>query len=59
MDGYPMPIANMLVDVAAGTRLLVFWMAMLDTIRYSWLSRISIRLRLDALDMLDCSNRFS
>ena len=35
MDGYPMPIADLLVDAASGTRLSVLWMAMQAIIKFS------------------------
>ena len=37
-------------------KLLVLWMAMQGTIKYSWLNRIFPRLHLDVLVMLDCLN---
>ena len=39
MDGYPMPIADMLVDAAAGHMLLVLWTAMQDIIKILWLRK--------------------
>jgi len=49
MDGYPMSVADLLVDAAAGHR-----MIMQGTIRYSWLKRVFPRLRLGVLVMLGC-----
>ena len=39
MDSYPMPIADMLVDAAAGPRLLASLMVMQDTTKFSWLRK--------------------
>jgi hypothetical protein len=36
MDGYPMPIADLLVDAVAGTKLSVSWMVMRDTTKFLW-----------------------
>jgi hypothetical protein len=36
IDGCPMPIANMLVDAGAGTRLSALWMATQVIIRSLW-----------------------
>ena len=54
MDGYPMPIADMLVDAAAGHKCWiqsVLWMAMLDTIRFLWQKKTCTRLRSDVQDI--------
>ena len=39
-DEYPMPIADMLINDASGTKLLVFLMAMRDIIRFLWPKRM-------------------
>jgi hypothetical protein len=36
MDGYPMPVADLLVDAAAGHKVISFWMVMQSTIKYLW-----------------------
>jgi hypothetical protein len=36
MDGYPMPVADLLVDAAAGHKVISFWMVMQGTIKYLW-----------------------
>jgi hypothetical protein len=36
MDGFPMPVADLLVDAAAGHKVLVSWMAMQGTIKFLW-----------------------
>jgi hypothetical protein len=36
MDGYPIPVADLLVDVAAGHKLSVSWMVMQGTIKFLW-----------------------
>ena len=40
MDGYPMPVADLLVDAWLDIRSLVLWMVMQDIIRYSWQKKI-------------------
>jgi hypothetical protein len=35
MDGYPMPIADFLIDAAAGHQIISFMMVMQVTIKYS------------------------
>ena len=52
MDGYPMPIADLLVDAASGTRLSVLWMAMQAIIKSSWLRKMFLRLLLGAMELL-------
>jgi len=59
MDGYPMPVADMLKDAAAGHKVISFMDGMLDTNKYSWPKRITIRLHSDAQDMLVCLNGLS
>ena len=51
MDGYPMPIADMLVDVAAGHKVISLWMEMLDTIRFLWQKKTSTKLRSNVQDI--------
>ena len=53
MDGYPMPVAVM---PRLGIGSLALWMAMQDTIKYSWLKKIFQRLHLDVLVILGCLN---
>jgi hypothetical protein len=36
MDGYPMPVADLLVDAAAGHKFIILWMVMQGTIKYLW-----------------------
>jgi hypothetical protein len=36
MDGYPMPVADLLVDAAADIKLSVLWMVMQGTTKYLW-----------------------
>jgi hypothetical protein len=36
MDGYPMPVAGLLVDAAAGHKVISSRMAMQGTIRFLW-----------------------
>jgi len=58
MDGYPMPVADLLVDAAvADIELLASWMAMQGIIKYSWLKKIFPRLHLGVLAMLGYLNR--
>jgi len=54
MDGYPMPVADLLVDAAAGHRIISFMMAMQGTIKYSWPRKIFPKPHLDVLVMLGC-----
>jgi hypothetical protein len=54
MDGYPMPVADLLVDAAAGHRIISFKMAMQGTIKYSWPRKIFPKPHLDVLVMLGC-----
>ena len=51
MDGYPMPVADMLVDAATTHKVISFMDGILDTIRYSWLRKIFIKLHSDAQDL--------
>jgi hypothetical protein len=51
MDGYPMTIADLLVDVASGNRVISLWMVMWATIKFSWLKRIFLKLLLDVLEL--------
>ena len=54
MDGYPMPVADVLIDAAAGHRLLVSWMVMLGIIRYLWLKKIFPKWPLGVLGTSAC-----
>ena len=56
MDGYPMPVADMLVDAATTHKVISFMDGMLDTIRYSWLRKIFIKLHSDVQGMSVCLN---
>jgi hypothetical protein len=51
MDGYPMTIADLLVDVASGNKVISLWMVMWATIKFSWLKRIFLKLLLDVLEL--------
>ena len=59
MDGYPMPVADMLVDAAAGHKVISFMDGNADTIRYSWLRKMSIKVHSDVQDTLVCSSGLS
>ena len=59
MDGYPMPVADMLVDAAVGHKVINFIDGNLDIIRYSWLRKIFIKLHLDVQGMLVCLSGLS
>jgi len=52
MDGYLMPVADLLVDAAAGHRNISFMDGNAGYNQYSWLKKIFPRLRLDVLVML-------
>jgi hypothetical protein len=56
MDGYSMPIADLLIHAAAGLKLSASWMVMRVIIKYSWLKRIFPRLLLGVKVMWDYLN---
>jgi hypothetical protein len=54
MDGYLMPIADLLIDAVAGYQIISFMMVMQVTIKYSWLKKIFTRLLSDVQVMWGC-----
>jgi hypothetical protein len=52
MDGYLMPVADALVNVAAGHKAISFMDGNTDTTKYSWLWKILRKLLSSALVML-------
>jgi len=56
MDGYPMPIADMLVDAAAGHKVISFMDGNLGTIRSLWQKKTFTRLHLGVQDISVCSS---
>jgi hypothetical protein len=51
MDGYPMPVADLLVDAAAGHRVISFMDAMQGTIRFLWQWKMYQKQPSDVLDI--------
>ena len=56
MDGYPMPVADLLVDAAAGHRIISFMDGNAGYNQILWLKKIFQRLHLDVLVMSGCLN---
>ena len=59
MDGYPMPVADMLVDAAAGHKVISFMDGNAGYNQNSWLRKIFIKLHSDVQGMLVCSSGLS
>ena len=59
MDGYLMPVADMLVDATAGHKVISFMDGNAGYNQYPWLRKMFIKLHSDAQDMLVCSSGLS